>query len=205
MTGLWTILLGAFLAQVAPGPNSVVTARSALAGGRRAGLLTAAGVASGVLLWALLFSLGLGVLLEDRPGLLTGLELAGGVYLLFYAWHGWKTRDAGQEAGGPPARRGPAYRTGLLVTMTNPKAAMLWVAISAYAAALGLSLGSLVMLGFGVAGSALAVYGGYALVFSTDRAMRAYRARAARVQGALSAAFAAIGAALLATGLGALA
>jgi threonine/homoserine/homoserine lactone efflux protein len=42
------LVLGVVLAQVSPGPNMMAVSSIALGAGRRAGLLTAAGVASGV-------------------------------------------------------------------------------------------------------------------------------------------------------------
>ncbi|MEM8579539.1 MAG: LysE family translocator [Pseudomonadota bacterium] len=184
MIEVLTVFAGVFLAQVSPGPNMVAVASAAFGGGRGAALWTAAGIATGVFVWALLFLFGIGAVLAAYPVLLTAMKLIGGGYLM---WLGVKAglsalrpRTSG-SAVAPDAKTGRrAYLRGLAVVLTNPKAAMMWVAVSMFVAASG--FGALQFLGLGVmvAASAWAVYGTYALLFSTGVAVRGY-ARAYRV------------------------
>ncbi|MEO0939265.1 MAG: LysE family translocator [Pseudomonadota bacterium] len=183
MIEVLTVLAGVFLAQVSPGPNMVAVASAAFGSGRGAALLTAAGVATGVFIWALLFLFGIGAVLAAYPVLLTAMKLIGGGYLL---WLGVKAGLSALSAGGGPGAVAPhpatgrgAYLRGLLVVLTNPKAAMMWVAVSLFLAASGFGNWQFVGMGLLVAGSALAVYGTYALLFSTGIALRGY-ARAYR-------------------------
>ena len=67
---------------VTPGQDTALTIRNTLFGGRRGGVLTALGVISGQLTWALAASAGLAaVLLASRP-VFVGLRLAGAAYLV---------------------------------------------------------------------------------------------------------------------------
>ncbi len=99
---------------VTPGPDTALTIRNALRGGRRAGLLTAAGVASGQAVWALFTAAGVAAILRASQPAFVALRLAGAAYLL---WLGIQSLRAA-FAPGPDAheRTGHArasYRQGL--------------------------------------------------------------------------------------------
>jgi threonine/homoserine/homoserine lactone efflux protein len=66
-----------------PGPDTALTVRNTLRGGRRGGVLTALGVAVGQVIWSIATSAGLAtVLLTVRPAF-TVVQLLGASYLLF--------------------------------------------------------------------------------------------------------------------------
>ena len=193
--------IGVALAQVSPGPNMMAVIAVALGQGRRHALLVALGIASGTLVWAAAVALGLGVVFQTLPVSLTVLKIVGGLYLLFIAIKALRTTLAGGN-GAVVAARAPvsalgAWRRGFFVVMTNPKAALMWSAIATFL--FGAGLGNIEVLGFGpvVAISAMLIYGGYGLVFSTGVATRAY-ARFWRVSEAIfGVAFGALGITLL--------
>ena len=91
-------LLDVVAAQVSPGPNLVAVASVALAQGRQAALFVVTGVASGMLVWLVLTSLGLGALIEAFPKSLLLMKLVGGGYLLFL---GIKAARAAIHSGAP--------------------------------------------------------------------------------------------------------
>ncbi|MEM1345078.1 MAG: LysE family transporter [Pseudomonadota bacterium] len=198
-------LAGTVLAQASPGPNLVAVAAAALAQGRAAGLAVVAGVASGVLVWAGAVALGLGALLAAYPGLLTAMKLMGGAYLLYLSFRALRAawRGTGPATLSPGARRSLArhWRTGMLVVLTNPKAALMWAAVAAFL--FGQGLGGWEVLAFGPVGalSATLIYGGYALLFSTGLATRLYARAARAIEAAFGAVFGAMGAALALDGL----
>jgi threonine/homoserine/homoserine lactone efflux protein len=66
-----------------PGPDTALTVRNALAGGRAAGILTAAGVAIGQGVWTVAASLGLTGLLRASAPAFLALKVAGAAYLIF--------------------------------------------------------------------------------------------------------------------------
>jgi len=78
--------LGAFLAlsallAVAPGPDTAITTRNALVGGRRAGFFTILGVAFGLSVWTLATGAGVAALLRASEPAFVALKLAGAIYL----------------------------------------------------------------------------------------------------------------------------
>jgi len=66
---------------VVPGPDTVLTIRNTLVGGRRGGSLTALGVSAGQAVWALATSVGLAALLAASEPAFAALRLAGAGYL----------------------------------------------------------------------------------------------------------------------------
>lgn len=198
--------LGVMAAQASPGPNLAAVASVGLAWGRRPALLVVTGIASGMLVWSSVTALGLGALIEAFPSSLTLLKLLGGGYLLLL---GTKAARATVRGGAPsaiapdarPLSDGEAWRRGLLVLLTNPKAALMWAAVASFL--FGQGLGASHVLGFGPLGalSGLVIYGAYALLFSTGFAMRAYARFARWLEGFFAAAFGAMGASLVWSGL----
>lgn len=127
--------LGAFVAIsviviVAPGQDTALTIRNTLLGGRRAGVLTALGVAAGQLVWTVAASAGVTALLVASEPVFTAIRLAGAAYLVYLgastlwsAIRGAGARDtvpagAREPAGGATRR---AFRQGLLSNLGNPK------------------------------------------------------------------------------------
>ena len=197
-------LVGVALAQASPGPNMLAVAGAALGSGRRAALWTVGGVACGMLVWAAAVAFGLGAVLALYPTLLTGMKIVGGAYL---AWLAFKGLRAAFRGGAPTVRadaraRGPlgAWRRGLLVVLTNPKALLMWSAVGTYLFGSGLTAGQ--VLGFGPVGavSALLIYGGYGLLFSTGAAAGVYRRFTRPIEAGMGVAFGALGGRLILDG-----
>lgn len=199
------VLLGIFLAQVSPGPNLMAVSSASLGGGRMVGFATTGGVATGVFIWSILFALGIGAFLKAFPEAITAMRLLGGGYLIYLALKA--VRAALMPSGNSTAPQypemlpGAAYRRGLFVVMTNPKAALMWVAVSMYLASAGLSTWQFLAVGAGAAISALIVYGTYALIFSTGTVTRIYTRFFRVIEGCFGAAFGTIGAKLFADGI----
>ncbi|MYZ49660.1 LysE family translocator [Propylenella binzhouense] len=197
---------GLFLAQIAPGPNLMAVAGAALGQGRRIAFFVALGIASAILVWMSLATFGLAALLAIHPGLLTAMKLLGGGYLCFVAlrafraaWIGLPPRLGAERA---TWTRAQAWRRGILVNLTNPKSALAWTALATFLYGSGLSAPA--VLAFAPLGclSALIVYGSYGTLFSSGLAKRAYARFARAIEALFGLAFGAIGAELLADGIG---
>ena len=122
-------LMATLAAQMAPGPNLLAVANVALAQGRFPALCVAAGVASGVLVWVAAFAFGVSALFDAYPPAGAWLQLLGGGYLLFIAakalMSAFSNSPSMLSSLNRPLPLVKAYRRGLLVVMTNPKAAIL--------------------------------------------------------------------------------
>jgi len=128
----------AALVIVTPGPDTALTIRNTLSGGRRAGLGTALGVAAGQAVWTVAASAGVAALLVASRPAFRALKWAGAAYL---AWLGlqalWAAVRPGIEVQRPDDRSGPgrrlppaaAFRQGVLSNLGNPKMAVFFTSL----------------------------------------------------------------------------
>ena len=114
------------LAVASPGPSTVLVIQTSAVAGRRNGVLAAAAMMSGALLWAAAALFGLQVLFARFEWLYLVFRIAGGLYLIWLAVLIWRhARDPLPEV---PAGRDLAHMAGwrgfgraLLLQLGNPK------------------------------------------------------------------------------------
>jgi threonine/homoserine/homoserine lactone efflux protein len=169
-----------------PGPDTVLTVRNTLVGGRRAGVLTALGVSAGQIVWAVATSLGLvAVLLASEP-VFQAVKLLGAGYLVYLGAQSVLAalRSAPRAhrpgvRGEPRLRAGSAFRQGLLNNLGNPKMAVFFASVFPQFAPRGSDpVAALVGLGLVFAALTLLWLALYAVVVA--RAGAAARATAVR-------------------------
>jgi len=129
--------LGAcLLIALAPGPSTVLIIRNSLQS-RRSGMMTVLGNETGVFLWGLVAALGLTALLAASEVAYDVMRYAGAAVLVVFGVQAIRAarRGAGGGAGlqlgadggadGPSrGSAGRSYRTGVLMNLANPKAAV---------------------------------------------------------------------------------
>ena len=197
MTGLWASILAFAAITFAPGPANLAVGMCALAHGWTRALPMALGLATGFAAWGVVAALGLGAVLAASEGALTALRLAGGAYLLWLALG--SARGALSDAPPAPAPPAGAFRRGLVLNLSNPKAALAWLAALSVGAGAGggtLALAALAGMALGLANYLI-----WAGAFSLGGPRRAY-ARARRgMEGAAAALLGGTGAGLVGDGL----
>jgi threonine/homoserine/homoserine lactone efflux protein len=131
---------------VTPGPDTALTIRNTMAGGRAAGLGTALGVCSGQAIWTLAAAAGVAALLVASEPAFLALKYAGAAYLVFLGVQtllgalrpGGRDRPAKapRPAATPPkprprSRLSPrsALRQGLISDLANPKMAVFYTSL----------------------------------------------------------------------------
>ena len=116
----------AFVVIVTPGQDTALTVRNTLAGGRGAGLRTAAGVVCGQSVWALAASAGVAALLVASEPAFVVLKLAGAAYLVYLGGQALvaAARPRDDVRDGAPAANGRELRQGVLSNLGNPKMAV---------------------------------------------------------------------------------
>lgn len=134
------------VAVAAPGPDMVLVLQQSITRSRRAGLLAALGITTGATVWLLGALFGLSALLQTLPGLMSWLELLGGLMLVLIGVTGlraWRAARRGrttqepttaqQQAVGRDRTAAPAgadaYLRGLATNLSNPKALVFFGAI----------------------------------------------------------------------------
>jgi threonine/homoserine/homoserine lactone efflux protein len=115
---------------VAPGVDFAAVARNAIAG-RRAGVCTGLGVATGSLVHTTAAVAGVATVLVAHRSLFTALRLAGAGYLLYLGLRSLLTlrRETGRPAAAAARSPARAFRQGFLVNVSNPKAPVLFLSL----------------------------------------------------------------------------
>jgi len=126
----------AVLVIVTPGPDTAVTIRATLLGGRRGGVMTASGVVTGQACWTLAASAGITALLVASEPAFLALKFAGAAYLVYLgvqallaAIRGHATPVAGDAESAPRLPGATAYRQGLISNLGNPKMAAFFTSL----------------------------------------------------------------------------
>ena len=120
-----------------PGPDTALTVRNTLVGGRRGGVFTALGIVIGQAIWAGATSLGIVALLLASEPVFHAVRLGGAAYLIYL---GTRALYEAVRAGGrngtaadaAPARRlssAAAFGQGLVSDLSNPKMAAFFTSL----------------------------------------------------------------------------
>lgn len=132
MSLLLTICALHFVAQLSPGPDILLIAKSAASSTRRHSLNVIFGISVGILIWVLLTLSGFTVLIEKFPWIQQVLMLIGGLFLMKM---GWAMLQGGLAALKPASNADPLegstqlaasptqnyFLLGLLTNLSNPK------------------------------------------------------------------------------------
>jgi threonine/homoserine/homoserine lactone efflux protein len=194
----------AFLLAIAsPGPNILAVIGTSMSVNRMSGMALAIGVATGSFTWALLTVFGLSAVLATYASALLVIKIFGGLYLLWLAYKSLKSAmsshdiEAKELAGG---RRTPFgyFQRGYIIQMTNPKAALAWIAIISRGLQEGAPLWVGAVIVLGTFALSLIIHVLYAVAFSTPIMVRVYGKARRVIQGVLGAFFGLAGLRLLA-------
>ena len=94
-----------------------------------------------------------------------------------------------------------SWRQGVLVVLTNPKAALMWSAVATFLFGSGLDTWQVALFGPIGATSGFMIYGCYAVLFSTGTAISLYKRFSRWFESVFSASFALLGGKLLFDGI----
>src|SRR5438477_2268323 len=124
ITHFWAFVGVSAVVIVTPGQDTALTIRNTLLGGRRSGMLTAAGVSGGQAMWALATSAGVAAVLQASEPAFVAVKVAGATYLVYL---GLQTlvpalRRGARKPKAPP--RGRPFRQGIVSNLGNPKMAV---------------------------------------------------------------------------------
>jgi threonine/homoserine/homoserine lactone efflux protein len=183
-----------------PGPDTALTVRNALAGGRRCGVATAAGVAAGQAVWTLATSVGIAELIQASEPAFLVMRTVGAAYLVALGlqslWTASGIRFPGRlrsPTGGPgpgpggsrapagPGRSGPgarqrmrpgrALRQGMVSNLANPKMAAFFLSLLPQFASPAQGAGGIVGLGLVFCVMTFGWLGLYSVVVDRARAV----------------------------------
>jgi threonine/homoserine/homoserine lactone efflux protein len=123
-------LLTGILLNLTPGQDTLYIVGRSVAQGRRAGLLSALGIASGSVVHTLAAAFGLSAILATSASAFVTVKLIGAAYLVYLGIRMWI--DKSPSKGNPAQFRTDSswviYRDALLTNVLNPKVALFFLA-----------------------------------------------------------------------------
>jgi threonine/homoserine/homoserine lactone efflux protein len=135
---LWAFVGVAIVVIVVPGPDTALTIRNTLAGGRRAGVASAFGIVAGQLVWEAATAAGLTAVMLASERVFHIVKLVGaacliviGLRTLFGALRHGRRADGPEPAApvDPRAPIAPAFHQGLISNLGNPKMAVFFASV----------------------------------------------------------------------------
>lgn len=124
------------LVMVTPGPDTALTIRNTLVGGRKTGVFTALGVAIGLAIWTLATSIGIVALIIASKPLFLAVKYAGAAFLIYLgvrsllsAFGPERWREAAPDISGPRLSASGGLVQGLASNLSNPKMVALFTSL----------------------------------------------------------------------------
>lgn len=128
MSLLITICLLHFVAQLSPGPDILLIAKSAASTTRLNALKVIAGISSGIIVWVVLTLAGFSVLIDQFPWIQQVLMIVGAVFLAKMGWamlngglNAFKLRHQNQSEQQESVEAQNYFLLGLFTNLANPK------------------------------------------------------------------------------------
>jgi len=128
MSLLLTICALHFVAQLSPGPDIILIAKSSASTTRRNTIHIIAGISLGIILWVVLTLLGFTVLVEQFPWIQQVLMLIGGLFLAKMGWamlsgglRSLKQSTALEDVQAQSSAQKNYFLLGLFTNLSNPK------------------------------------------------------------------------------------
>lgn len=143
ITNLAAFLGISLIVIITPGPDTALTIRNTLVGGRRTGIATGAGVVSGLATWTVATSAGLAALIVASQPLFTAIRMIGAAYLVFLGLQAFYSAFKSKEWHLPLPTRGErvgvrgqaklspftGYRQGIFSNLSNPKIVVFFLSL----------------------------------------------------------------------------
>jgi threonine/homoserine/homoserine lactone efflux protein len=186
-------------ALILPGPDFIGVVRSSMTRGKAGGLRTTMGVSMGLGFYATLSLLGLSAVLVEYQWLTWAVRVLGGGYLAYLGIRLIRAKPVNAaDAALQTPLRGNAFVFGLLVTLTNPKAIVLFASVFATAVTSATPSWVMVLMIGLVVLSALTWYSLVSLFMASAPVMRRFQHARHWIERAAGVCFVAIGLRILA-------
>lgn len=120
------VVIGLFLI---PGPAVLLTAVRTVQSGRKAGIITGLGLATGDLVHTLFAAIGLSAILMTSASAFNAVKMAGAAYLFYMGAKAiFAKSEKAQQAKSLPVSLSSVYGQAVLAEMLNPKTALFFLA-----------------------------------------------------------------------------
>lgn len=124
-----TFMLASVLLSIAPGPDNIFVLIQSALHGRLAGVVVTLGLCTGLIFYTLAVALGVAVIFQVSAVAFTLLKVMGVAYLIYLAWGAFRAASSSIDGAEVPVlSRWSLYKRGILMSMTNPKLAIFFMA-----------------------------------------------------------------------------
>lgn len=122
-------LITAILLNLTPGTDTMYIVSRSISQGRTAGIYSALGISSGVVVHTLLAAFGLSVILTQSAFLFQSIKIAGAIYLGYLGIKMVMEKSHGKEQKALPIQSNKKiFFQGMITNVTNPKVALFFLA-----------------------------------------------------------------------------
>ena len=129
ITNLQLFFFATVLVVIVPGPGMLFVISRSIAGGRKAGIISALGTSTGIAVHILAAGFGLSIIIFATEIGFRIMKWVGGIYLIFLAWKAFTHRQAFTlESGKADISHASIFWQGVLVNALNPKVALFFIA-----------------------------------------------------------------------------
>ena len=129
-----TIAIIHLFAVMSPGPDFVIILKQSMSNGRKASLLTSAGIGTGIIMHIMLCMFGLGMVISESKLLFDAIKILGGIYLFYIGirsltekveFQNYKTNKTSYTS------LFKSFKLGFLTNVLNPKATLFFLSLYA--------------------------------------------------------------------------
>jgi threonine/homoserine/homoserine lactone efflux protein len=131
LSNFLTFALATLILNITPGPDLMYIVARSLGQGRRAGIVSSLGIATGCLLHTFLAAFGISAVLRSSPVAFALVRYAGAAYLVYLGMRLLCRRDSADSSplkARPAASLGAIFRQGVFTNALNPKVALFFLA-----------------------------------------------------------------------------
>lgn len=113
-----------------PGPDILFVIAQSISQNRKAGIVTALGLCSGLVVHITAATLGISAIFYQSALAFAIVKYIGASYLLFLAWQSFKERESAFAIDGQkPLKYKSLYKKGILMNVLNPKVSLFFLAL----------------------------------------------------------------------------
>ncbi|AZS15209.1 LysE family translocator [Paenibacillus lutimineralis] len=120
----------AVLLTLMPGPDNLFVLAQSISQGKKAGIATALGLCSGLIVHVAAAALGISAIIYQSAIAFAIVKYAGAAYLLYLAWKSFREKESGLTLNDQKSLNYRSlYKKGILMNILNPKVSLFFLAL----------------------------------------------------------------------------
>lgn len=124
-----TLAIASALLGISPGPDNLFVLTQSVLYGKKSGVLVTLGLCTGLLVHTTAVAFGVAAIFQTSVVAFTVLKVIGALYLLYLAWQAFRASASRFQTPQSPLRsNGALYRRGIIMSVTNPKLSVFFLA-----------------------------------------------------------------------------